>query len=51
MSIYFFLSLIFLGGVILYLLFKLRHIYQQISLIKEVLEDIKAGNLNRRVLA
>lgn len=36
---------------ILYLLLKLRRIREQLSLIKEALEDLKKGNLNRRVLA
>lgn len=36
--------------VILYLFFKLRRVREQLSLIWEALEDIKAGNLNRRVL-
>lgn len=51
MKSYLFLGLILTGGISLCLLLKLYRIRQQISLIKEVLEDIKAGNLNRRVLA
>ncbi|MDO4468354.1 MAG: HAMP domain-containing sensor histidine kinase [Bacillota bacterium] len=50
MKSYLFLGLILTGGIIFCLLLKLYRIRQQISLIKEVLEDIKAGNLNRRVL-
>lgn len=50
MTIYSFFGLILVGSIILYLLFKLHRIQQQIFLIKDVLEDIKAGNLNRRVL-
>lgn len=37
--------------VILYLAFKLRRVGGQLSVIKDALEDMKAGNLNRRVLA
>lgn len=36
---------------ILYLMMKLCRIREQISFIKEALEDLKDGNLNRRVLA
>lgn len=36
---------------ILYLMMKLHRIREQISFIKEALEDLKDGNLNRRVLA
>ncbi len=41
---------IFLFLVILYLIIKLCRVREQLSLIREALEDIKAGNLNRRVL-
>lgn len=34
----------------LYLVLKLRRVREQLSLIKEALEDMKNGNLNRRVL-
>lgn len=37
--------------VILFLAAKLRRVREQLSLIEEALEDIKSGNLNRRVLA
>ncbi|WP_455714881.1 sensor histidine kinase [Anaerosporobacter sp.] len=36
---------------VLYLALKLRHVREQISLIKDALEDLKGGNLNRRILA
>lgn len=36
--------------VILYLVYKLRHIHEQISFMKDVLNDLKTGNLNRRIL-
>lgn len=35
---------------IIVLVYKLYHIYEQISFIKDVLKDLKAGNLNRRIL-
>lgn len=41
---------IFFFFVILYLIIKLRRVREQLSLIREALEDIKTGNLNRRVL-
>ena len=37
--------------VILYLAAKLHRVREQLALIKDALADIKAGNLNRRVLA
>lgn len=36
--------------VILYLVYKLRHLHEQISFMKDVLNDLKTGNLNRRIL-
>ena len=36
---------------VLLLSIKLRRVQESLSVIKEALEDIKAGNLNRRVLA
>lgn len=36
--------------IILYLVLKLRRVKEQLSLIKDALEDMKNGNLNRRVL-
>jgi len=36
---------------VLFLSIKLRRVQENLSVIKEALEDIKAGNLNRRVLA
>lgn len=36
---------------ILYLVLKLRRIREQLSIIKDALDDLKSGNLNRRVLA
>lgn len=37
--------------IIIYLIFYLHNIKEQISFIKDALEDIKDGNLNRRILA
>lgn len=50
MNIYFIFALILTIFIILLLVFKLYHINEQISFIKDVLSDIKAGNLNRRIL-
>lgn len=53
MGTYGYLSLAFLCAlfVILYLVFKLRRVRSQLSVIKDALEDMKDGNFNRRVLA
>ena len=53
MGTYGYLSLAFVSAllIILYLVFKLRRVRSQLSLIKDALEDMKDGNLNRRVLA
>lgn len=48
---YLLLALILAVLVVVYLLTKLRRVREQLSLIKDALEDIKRGNLNRRVLA
>lgn len=37
--------------IIIYLVFKLLRVQSQLALIKDALEDIKRGNLNRRILA
>lgn len=37
--------------IIMYLLFVLRRVRTQLALIKDALDDIKGGNLNRRILA
>lgn len=50
MHIYFIFVLMLMIFIILLLVFKLYHINEQISFIKDVLSDIKAGNLNRRML-
>lgn len=52
MGTYGYLSLAFLCAlfVLIYLVFKLRRVRSQLSLIKDALEDMKEGNLNRRVL-
>lgn len=42
---------IVLAAVIFYLISKLRRVREQLSLITDALADIKAGNINRRVLA
>lgn len=44
-------GLIFAVLVILYLALRLGRVWHQLSFIKEALEDLKHGNLNRRVLA
>lgn len=48
---YLLLALILAVLVVVYLVTKLRRVREQFSLIKDALEDIKHGNLNRRVLA
>ena len=48
---YLFIALIIALCIIIYLLVKLYHIKEQITFIKDVLQDLKDGNLNRRVLA
>lgn len=48
---YLLLALILAVLVVVYLVTKLRRVREQLSLIKDALEDIKHGNLNRRVLA
>lgn len=50
MNIYLIFAFIPMIFIILLLVFKLYHIKEQISFIKDVLSDIKSGNLNRRVL-
>lgn len=44
-------GLVFALAVILYLVLKLFRVREQISFIKDALEDLKRSNLNRRVLA
>lgn len=51
MSIYLLFALVFTLLIIAYLVSVLRRVRTQLTLIKDVLEDIKNGNLNRRVLA
>lgn len=50
MNLYLSLTLLIALIVIFYLLAKLHRIRQQLCFITDVLKDIKAGNLNRRVL-
>lgn len=50
MNLYLFMGFGFAILMILCLVFKLYQINEQISFMKDVLEDIKAGNLNRRIL-
>lgn len=50
-NIYLSLALILAILVALLLIAKLRRVREQLSIIKDALEDIKHGNLNRRVLA
>lgn len=51
MNVYLLFALIFALLMIAYLVSVLRHVRTQLKLIKDALEDIKDGNLNRRVLA
>jgi len=46
----FFLAILICICVIVYLALKLKRLKEQLSLINEALEDIKQGNLNRRIL-
>lgn len=48
---YLFVSLVITLLVIVFLVSKLWNVREQLALIKDALEDIKCGNLNRRVLA
>ena len=48
---YLFLALAVALLIVVFLIAKLRHIKEQLALIKDALDDIKCGNLNRRVLA
>lgn len=50
-NVYLLLALVFTLIIISYLVSILRHVRTQLALIKDALEDIKNGNLNRRVLA
>lgn len=51
MNICLLISLVLALIIISYLIYKLYYINKKISFIKEVLVDIKEGNLNRRILA
>ena len=51
MNTYLLLGLVLALLIIAYLISVLRRVRTQLALIKDVLEDIKNGNLNRRVLA
>lgn len=48
---YLLLALVFAGLIIVYLTSKLRRVLTQLTFIKDATNDIKDGNLNRRVLA
>lgn len=50
-NIYLFLALLLAIFAVLFLIAKLRRVREQLSMIKDALEDIRYGNLNRRVLA
>lgn len=50
-DLYLLLALLAALGVIICLLLKLHRVHEQLMVIKEALADIKAGDLNRRVLA
>lgn len=45
------LALLITVLVVVFLIVKLQHIREQLALIKDALDDIKCGNLNRRILA
>ena len=51
MSVYLIFALILALLIIAYLVSILRRVQTQLALMKDALEDIKNGNLNRRVLA
>lgn len=51
MDIYLFIALVFMLIFIVYLISALWRVRTQLILIKDVLEDIKGGNINRRILA
>ena len=44
------LAFVFALFVIVYLITKLWRVWSQLSLIKDATDDIKSGNLNRRIL-
>jgi len=48
---YLFLALVIAALVVVFLIVKLQHIREQLALIQDALDDIKCGNLNRRILA
>ena len=50
MNTYLLIAVVLALVIIACLVYKLYHINEQISFIKEVLVDIKSGNLNRRIL-
>ena len=50
MNTYLLIAFVLALVIIACLVYKLYHINEQISFIKEVLVDIKSGNLNRRIL-
>lgn len=50
-NVYLFIAIALMLLIIMYLLFVLRRVRTQLALIKDALEDIKGGNLNRRILA
>ena len=47
---FYFLAFVFALFVIVYLITKLWRVWSQLSLIKDATDDIKSGNLNRRIL-
>ena len=50
-NVYLFIVIALMLLIIMYLLFVLRRVRTQLALIKDALDDIKGGNLNRRILA
>lgn len=50
-NIYLLIVLALMLLIIVYLISALQHVRTQLTLIKDALEDIKGGNLNRRILA
>lgn len=50
-TVYLFIVSALMLLIIVYLISALRRVRTQLALIKDALEDIKGGNLNRRILA
>lgn len=50
-NVYLFLAFMLALLIIVILISKLRNVGEQLTVVKDALEDIKCGNLNRRILA